>query len=73
MVAGASLEIPNGSIVHQGGSIEHWSWESGLGLKQRINPLLKSPVPNLLLLGSSLGLLFWYGVRLFNLHHLFPL
>ena len=70
MVAGASLEIPNGSIVHQGGSIEHWSQEPCLGFRQRINPLLRSSVPNLLLLGSSLGLIFWYGVRLLNLHHL---
>ena len=42
MAAGASLEVPDGSIVHQGGPIEHWSREPGLGLKQRIDPFLRS-------------------------------
>ena len=73
MAADASLEIPDESIVYQGGPIEHWSRELGLGLRQMVNPLLRSPVPNLLLLGSSLGLLFWCGARLLNLHHHFAL
>ena len=73
MVADASLQILDGSIVHKGSPIEHWSRELGLGLKQRVNPLLRSPVPNLLLLGSSLGLIFWCGLRLVNLHHLLAL
>ena len=73
MAADASLEIPDESIVYQGGPIEHWSREPDLGLRQRVNLLLRSLLPNLLLLGSSLGLLFWCGARLLNLHHLFAL
>ena len=74
MATGAFLEVPDGSIVHQGGGgIEHWSQEPGLELRQRVNPLLRSPVPNLLLLSGSLGPLFRCGARLLNLHHLLAL
>ena len=44
MAADASLEVPDGSIIHQRGPIEHWSREPGLGLRQRVNPLLRSPM-----------------------------
>ena len=73
MAAGASLEIPDGSIVHQGSPIEHWGRELGLGLRQRVDPPLRSLMPKLLLFGSSLGLLFYCGVRLLNLYHLLTL
>ena len=73
MAASASLEVPDGSIIHQRGPIEHWSREPGLGLRQRVNPLLRSPMSNLLLLGGLMGLLFQCGARLLNLHHLLTL
>ena len=72
----ASREIPDGCIIPQGLTIEHWSWKPGLRLRWLIVFPLWASLPclsSLLLLCNPLGLFFRRRARSPSLQYLLAL